>query len=180
MKKSIISLVFFLVALFPVFAQELMNEEIPEETLTLKKGNIPPAVLSAAEKIFKENTQVQWGVFPYELKNYGWVVNKEYNEPIDHYEVHMKTKDGMDVYAVFESTGELIRYRTINKNAAVPVPILNAIAKTEYKDWKVLGGTEKITDNQKKIIEHYAVKVEKGGKRKTLYYTLNGQVLANK
>ena len=133
MKKSIISLIFFLIAFFPSFAQELMNEEVPEESLTLKKGNIPPAVLKAAEQIFKGNTQVEWGVFPYELKNYGWVVNKEYNEPIDHYEVHMKTKDGTDVYAVFESTGELIRYRTINKNAAIPVTILNAIAKTRIQ-----------------------------------------------
>lgn len=180
MKKSLFSLIFFLVAFFPLVAQESMNEEVPEGSLTLKKGNIPPAVLKSAEEIFKEHTQVKWGVFPYELKDYGWVVNKDYNEPIDHYEVFMKTKDGTDVDAVFESTGELIRYKTVNKNAAVPLAIMNAIAKSPYKDWKVVKGVEKITNNQKKVVEHYTVKVEKGNQKKNLYYTLNGDLLTNK
>ena len=95
--------------MFPVMAQDLNSEAVPEESLTLKKGNIPPAVLKAADQLFQGNTQVAWGVFPYELKDYGWVVNKDYNDPIDHYEIQFKAKDGSDVFAVFESTGELIR-----------------------------------------------------------------------
>ena len=180
MKKSVISIMFFLVALFPAFAQQEINEEVPIESLTLKKGNLPPAVIKAADEIFKEHAQVQWGVFPYELKDYGWVVNKDYNEPIDHYEVHMKTNNGLDVYAIFESTGELIRYKTINKNASIPAAVAKAIAKTDYKDWKVTGGTEVIKDNQKKVIEHYSVKLEKGNQKKTLYYTLKGEALTNR
>jgi hypothetical protein len=61
----------------------------------------------------------------------------------------MKTKDGDDVFAVFESNGDLIRYRMVHKNEALPANILNAIAKTEYKDWKLVGGTEIVKANRK-------------------------------
>lgn len=181
MKKLIFSLSFLLVALFPLVAQEATeSEQVPEESLTLKKGNIPPAVLKMAEDLFKEHSQVEWGMFPYELKNYGWVVNKDYNEPIDHYEIHMKTKNGIDVFAVFESTGELVRYRTIDKNAAIPESIVAAIGKSQYKDWKIAKGTEVITDKQQNVVEHYAVKLEKGNQKKTVYYNIKGEVLTNK
>ena len=180
LNQAVISLIFFLVASFPAFAQDLMTEEVPVESLTLKKGNIPPDVLKTAEEIFKDDKQVEWGAFPYELKNYGWVVDQDYNQPIDHYEIHMKTKDGTDVFAVFESTGQLIRYRTENKNAAIPVNILDAIAKTEYKDWKIDPAVVIITNNQKKVVEHYKIKVQKGNQKKELYYTIKGERLINK
>lgn len=179
MKKSLFLISLFLVFMFPVMAQET-SEVVPEETLTLKKGNIPPTVLKAAEDLFKGSKQVAWGVFPYELKDYGWVVNTEYNEPIDHYEIHLKTADGSDAYVVIESTGEVIRYRLVKKEAPIPAPIMKSIESGPYKDWKVSGDVMLIKNNQKKIIEHYAVKLEKGGMKKTLYFTTKGEVLMNK
>ena len=178
MKNIIVSLVFFLLAFSPVVAQ-VANEEVPIERLTLKKGNVPPAVIQAADKIFKGSTQVKWGVFPYEMKDYGWVVNNNYSEPIDHYEVNLKAANGSEIFAVFESTGELIRYRTVDKNAVVPSTIRNAIARSEYKDWKITGDTEIIKCNQKKIDEHYVIKLVKGNQKKTLYYNLKGEGLTN-
>jgi hypothetical protein len=179
MKKLLFSLMVALAAFYPVFSQQV-TEEVPEESLTLKKGNIPPAVVKAAQDLFQGSTQIKWGVFPYELKDYGWVVNKNYNEPIDHYEIYLKTKNGGDVFAVLESTGELIRYRMIDKNASLPSPILKAIAKTGYKDWKIAGDTEKVTSSQKKVDDHYIVRLEKGGQKKTLYYTLKGEEVTNR
>jgi hypothetical protein len=179
MKKMLFSLMFFLVLMFPLLAQEV-SEDVPEESLTLKKGNIPPDVIKSADQLFKGSTQLKWGVFPYELKDYGWTVNKEYNEPIDHYEVYLKTSDGSDVYAVFESTGELIRYRLINKSAPVPPDIMKSVQKSQYKDWKVVGSIEKVTSNQKKIAEHFIVKLEKGNQKKNLYFTNKGDILNNK
>jgi hypothetical protein len=169
----------FLAFSFPVLAQ-MVSEEVPIENLTLKKGNIPAPIIKAAEELFQGSTQVAWGSFPYELKDYGWVVNKDYNAPIDHYEVKLVGKDGSDINAVFESTGELIRYKVINKKAPVPKPILDAIAKGEYKDWKIIGDVMRITNNQKKVVEHFAVKLEKGNEKKTLYFTAKGENLVVK
>jgi hypothetical protein len=180
MKKLVLSILSMLVIIFPLIAQQQVTEEIPVESLILKKANIPPAVSKSADSIFIGNTQVRWGVFPYELKDYGWVVNKDYNEPINHYMINLKAKDGSDIYAVFESTGQLIRYRMVNKNAIIPESIKNALAKSDYKDWKITGDTEIVKNNQKKVVEHYIVKLEKDNKKKALYYNLKGEQLTNK
>ncbi len=177
MKKSLFLLMGLMLLTFPILAQ--LSEEGPAEFLTLKKGNIPLSVLKAAEQLFQGNTQVAWGVFPYELKNYGWVVDKDYNEPINHYQIRFKAKDGSDIDAVFESTGELISSRIINKKAPVPPVIVKALEAGPYKDWKIIGDVMKINNNQKKVVEHYAVKLSKGNMTKNLYFTIKGEALIN-
>ena len=146
MKKLYVTVMLFIVLMFPMLAQviDMQSESTPVESLTLKKGNIPPAVIKTADELFKGNTQINWGVFPYELKDYGWEINKNYDQPIDHYEIHLRTVDGSNVWAVFESTGELISYRLTAKDMALPASVKAAIAKTEYKDWKMTGNTWKI------------------------------------
>ena len=131
--------------------------------------------IKTSEKLFEGSTQVAWGSFPYELKDYGWSVNKDYNEPIDHYELQLKGKNWSDIYAVFESTGELISYKVINKKAPVPRTIQDAIAKGEDKDWKIVGDVMLVKNSQRKTVEHYAVKLENGNKKKTLYFTTKGE-----
>ena len=182
MKKSLFLFMSCLVFSFPALVAQVQEqtEAVPAEVLVLKKGNIPPAVLKTAEELFKESTQVKWGMFPYQLKDYGWVVNEDYNEPINHYEILFKTKNGIDVDAVFEASGELIRYREVNKNATLPPVIMQAIGKTPYKGWKVTSGTEVVKDNQKKIVEHYIVRLDNGKQKKTLYFTREGNTLTNK
>jgi hypothetical protein len=179
MKNILITSIFLLLAFSPIIAQEV-NEEVPVERLTLKKDKVPPAVIQAANEIFKGSNQVQWGTFPYELKKYGWVVDKNYSGPVDRYEVNLKANNGSDIFAIFESNGDLIRYRTVDKNAAVPAAIRNAIAKTAYKDWKITGDTEIIKGNQKNTNEHYIIRLVKGNQKKMLYYNLRGEGLTNR
>ncbi len=179
MKRSIFYIPLLLILTVPALAQNIKDEE-PVESLFLRKGNIPAPVIAAAEQLFQGNTQVAWGSFPYELKDYGWEVNKNYNEPIDHYEIKFKGKDGSDIFAVFESTGELIKCKIVNKDAVVPKPVRTAIDKSQYKDWKIVGDIMRIKSNQKKIEEHYTVTVEKGNMRKVLYYTPDGVLLSEK
>ncbi len=161
----------------PLIAQDYTEEE-PVESLMLKKGNIPAPVLKAAEKLFEGSTQIAWGSFPYELKDFGWAVDQDYNEPIDHYEIRFKGKDGSDIYAVFESTGELIKCKIINRDAPVPKNIATALESGQYKGWKIVGDVMQIKSTQKKVDEHYAVKVEKEGKRKTIYFAPDGKLLS--
>jgi hypothetical protein len=179
MKKSLFLITLFLVFMYPVIAQvgADLTESVPEESLTLKKGNIPPQIIKAADELFRGGSQVEWGVFPYELKDYGWLVNKEYNDPIDHYEIHLKTSDGSDAYVVFESTGELISYRVSKKNAPVPASIMASIMKSPYKDWKISSDVMLIKNNQKKVSEHYAIRLANGNQKKTLYFNLMGDIL---
>lgn len=181
MKKLYWTLMFFLVLMFPTFGQSYMQDElVPVENLTLKKGNIPPAIIKTADELFKGNSQINWGIFPYELRDYGWEINKEYDQPINHYEIHLLASDGSNVWAVFESTGELISYRLTRKDMALPAAVQAAVAKSEYKDWTMTGNVWKIRNNQKKGVEHYSVTLTKGNQKKTLYFTTQGGMLMNK
>jgi|WetSurMetagenome_2_1015567.scaffolds.fasta_scaffold00166_29 hypothetical protein len=179
MKKLLFLLMALLAFSFLVPAQG-QNEEEPIESLTLKKGNIPAPVLKSAEELFKGNTQVAWGSFPYELKEFGWSVNNEYNEPIDHYEIKFKATDGSDIFAIFESTGELIKCKIVNKNAPVPKAIILAVQKSEYKDWKIIGDVMQIKSSQNKVDEHFAVKIAKDKMKKTLIYSPKGDLMTVK
>jgi hypothetical protein len=179
MKRSLILIMVLSGFIFPVRAQMDPSEE-PIETLTLKKGNIPAPVQKAAEQLFQGNTQVAWGSFPYELKDYGWLVNKDFNDPIDHYEIRFKAKDGSDIWAVFESTGELIKCKVINREAPIPVKIRTSLSAGEYKNWKIVGDVMQIKSTQKKVDEHYAVKLEKDNMKKILYYSPDGKLLTMK
>jgi hypothetical protein len=180
MKKSLFFILAFLAFAFPIMAQEMVTEEVPEENLTLKKANLPAAVVTAADKLFEGSTQIAWGTFPYQLKDYGWVVDKDYKGPIDRYEIRLTTKDGSVVNAVFESNGELVSYNLIRKNSPVPDAILVSLEKDQYKGWKIVGDVMRITNNQKKIVDHYAVKLQNGNMKKTIYFTVKGEELINK
>jgi hypothetical protein len=176
-----ISLMLVLAFITPMFSQTVIDseEQVPVENLILKKGNIPADVLKAADELFKGNTQVKWGSFPYELKDYGWIVNEDFKGPINNYEIYMKAANGSDVYAVFKPTGELVRYKTIDKNTPLPKAVQKAIANTQYKSWNIVGDTEVIKDNQNKVVEHYAVKLANGNRTKRLYFTPDGRRLTN-
>ncbi|MGB8491726.1 MAG: hypothetical protein WCE64_11780 [Bacteroidales bacterium] len=181
MKKFLFFAMILVVFAYPSQAQEReLSEDVPLEQLTLKKGNMPPAVIKAAEELFKGKTQLKYGVFPYELKKYGWEPASDYDKPIDHYEVYLRSADGTDVYAVFESTGDLIKYREVDKNVALPESILKAIANSEYKGWKVNEGTEIVKSVQNKTVDHYIVRLQNGRQKKVLYYTISGEQLINK
>ena len=179
MKSALFVVTVLLGITLPVIAQSYYDET-PVESLILKKGNIPAPVLKSAEQLFKGNTQVSWGAFPSELKDYGWSVNNDYNEPIDHYEIQFKANDGSDIYAVFESNGALIKCKIINREAVVPEKIRISLEKSQYKDWKIAGDIMQIKSTRKKIAEHYTVNVKKDNMTKSLYFSREGTLLSVK
>ncbi len=180
MKKILVMISSILVLSAPVMAQTMDLEEssVPVESLTLKKGDIPPQIIIAAQKLFEGDTQVAWGKFPYELKDYGWNVDKNAKEPITRYEIKMEAKDGSSVYAVFEPNGDLVRSKIVNNNAAVPKDIAEQIKTGEYKDWHIIGDVMLIKNNPKEIVDHYAVTIAKGNQTKTLYFKTDEEQLA--
>ena len=180
MKTTLFVLMTMLMFAFPALAQNDESEEVPMQILVLKKGTIPEPVLNTAEKLYSENIQVKWGSLPDQLKNEGWVVEKDSRQPIDRYEMLFKSKTGASVDAVFASTGDLISYREVNKSAALPFDIVKEIQKTPYGKWNILKDSEVVTDKQNSVVEHFKVKLENGKQKKTLNFTREGSLLLNK
>jgi len=177
MKKLIVTLLAFTGFLFPLLAQvdhdQRENEIIPNESLTLKKEQIPTAIVKAVQQDFATGQAFTWGKFPYVLEKYGWIVAADaVNQKPDRYEVNIKAHDGSDIYAIYSPDGTIIQSRIIRKNAALPSNVIQALGKSQYKDWKVVGDKELIRyyNTKKDVEEHYRITVEKNNVKKTISF----------
>jgi hypothetical protein len=177
MKKLIVSLLAFTGFLFPLLAQvdhdQNDNEAIPTESLILKKDQIPQAIVKAVNSDFINGEPFRWGKFPFILEKYGFVIAKgSENQRPDYYEVNIKSHDGSDIYAVYSSDGTIIESKTIRKNAALPLSVTQALAKSQYKDWTIVGDKEliKYYNSKNDIEEHFRITLEKNNVKKTVSF----------
>jgi hypothetical protein len=177
MKKLVLSILAFTGFLFPLLAQvdhdQRDNEILPVESLTLKKDQIPAAIVKAVNDDFATGQPFRWGKFPYILEKYGWVVAKDAeNQKPDRYEVNIKAHDGSDVYAVYGSDGTIIQSRIVRKNAPMPANVMQALEKSQYKGWNVVGDKEliKYFNSKADVEEHFRITVEKNNVKKTISF----------
>jgi hypothetical protein len=177
MKKLIVSLLAFTGFLFPLLAQvdhdQNDDEGIPQESLILKKDQIPAAIVKAVNSDFIKGEAFRWGKFPFVLEKYGWVIAKGMeNQKPDYYEVNIKSQDGSDIYAVYSADGTIIQSKTIRKNAALPLNVTQALAKSQYKDWTVVGDKEliKYYNSKNDVEEHFRITLEKNNVKKTVSF----------
>jgi hypothetical protein len=154
-------------------SKEMSGETFPSE----KKNDCPPRIIKASKQLFQGSTLIAWSLTPNEFKEYGLFSNNESNDPVSHYKIELRTKDGSDVVAVFKSTGELIRYNLINKNAPLPAAIRKQIKNSHYRDWKIASYTKQIKNNHKNVVEHLIVKLEKRNINKTFFFSNKGEAL---
>ena len=177
MKKLIVTLFAFMGFLFPLLAQvdhdQNENEGIPQESLILKKDQIPAAIVKAVSSDFINGEAFRWGKFPFVLEKYGWVIAKGMeNQKPDYYEVNIKAHDGSDIYAVYSPDGTIIQSKTIRKNFALPLSVTQALAKSQYKDWTIVGDKELIRfyNSKNDIEEHFRITIEKNNVKKTVSF----------
>ncbi len=177
MKKLLISLLAFSGFLFPLLAQvdhdHRVDDVIPVESLYLNKDQIPVAIVQAVRNDFSTGEAFKWAKFPYTLEKYGWVINQdEKGEKPDHYEVFIKTKEGGDVNAVYAPDGTIIESRIVNKNFSLPTVVKEALAKSQYKDWSVVGDKEiiKYYNTRNNIEQHFRVSVEKNNVKRSISF----------
>jgi len=175
MKKLIVSLIAVAGFIIPLRAQvdhdQNDNETFPKESLILKKDQIPANIVNAVNTDFSNGEAFRWGKFPFMLEKYGFVIAKgKENQKPDYYEVNIKTKDGSDIYAVYSSDGTIIQSRTIRKNAALPLTVTQALAKSQYKDWTIVGDKEliKYYNSKSDVEEHFRVTLEKNNVKKSV------------
>jgi hypothetical protein len=179
MKKLAITFGLVFAGLFPLLAQDV-DEVTPIEKEIVQKSSVPEAVIKAASVDFKDYLPAKFSTVGYKLKNYGWNANLDVPEQLDHFELHLVAKDGSYLDALYSPDGNLERYKKVIKNEAVPRPIAESIANSQYKDWTFAKDQEVITGDPREVKDHYVIKMKNGAKTKTLYFTDKGVILANK
>jgi len=183
MKKTLFGLTLLMVFMLQSFAQVdhdyNPNDRIPVVDATISKDQVPAAVLQAVNTQFDQNSPVTWSKFPYALKEYGWVYDVGASDiPLERFEVTMKTEEGNDLWAVYSAKGELIESREVSRNIAIPQSVQQALAKSQYKDWTVVGNKEIIRyyhdHDIKKAEQHFRVTVEKDNVRRSISFNFQG------
>jgi len=149
------------------------REAVVNETIT--KDQVPAAVLKAVNIRFDKNNPLTWSRFPYELKEYGWVydINTK-KQPVNHYQVTMKTATGDNFWAIYDAAGNLIQTREVSKNISLPAYVTDALGKSQYKDWKVLTDKEIIkyyhSQDGTDVEQHLRLTLEKNNVKKAVSF----------
>ena len=183
MKKLLFSVLAFLGFIFPLMAQIdhdfNTNDRVPLVNTTITKEQVPAAILNAAQTTFDLNNSATWSKFPYALKEYGWVYDVGASDiKLDRYEVTMKTKSGNDLWAVYTAKGELVETREASVNVPVPANVMQALSKSQYKDWKIVGDREIIRffhdHNNSSVEQHFRLTLEKDNVKRSVSFNFQG------
>ncbi len=183
MKKLFISILAFPAFLFPMLAQVdhdyNINDREPIVNATITKDQVPAAVVKASQTQFDMSNSATWSKFPYALKEYGWVYDVGASSiKLDRYEVTMKTKQANDLWAVYTANGELVESRETANNVPLPANIKEALSKSQYKDWKIVGDKEIIRfyrdHNNSNVEQHFRLTVEKDNVKKGISFNFQG------
>lgn len=179
MKKLLVSVLVFAGLVFPLLAQVdhdyNANDRIPVVNATITKDQVPPAVIKAVNNQFDKSNPLTWSKFPFALKEYGWVYDVGASDvKLDRYEVTMKTKENNDLWAVYSADGDLIETREMSTNVIMPPSVKEALAKSQYKDWTVVGNKEIIRyyheHNNSSVEQHFRVTVEKDKVKRSISF----------
>jgi hypothetical protein len=149
------------------------NEVVPILTSTLSKDQIPAAIVKSVNTDFAMDKPLTWSKFPFALQEYGWVYDKAAaGVKPDHYEVTMKTNNNTDLSAIYSSTGILIETKEEFTNAPLPQNVIGSLAKSQYKDWKVVGNKEviKYYHDANSVEQHFRITVENGNVRRSISF----------
>lgn len=183
MKKSMMLKVFTLLAFFPTYlsAQETeQNIELNTIEIKVTRDKVPPTVKDAVTRDFGEGTPLVWATTSSKFSTYGWEqVTDAKNQQTDAYSVHIKGKNGSNLVAVYTPDGKLIRSKETINNMGTPPAIMASLAKSDYKDWKVTKENAVIKTYGGTTSSHYAIKLERGNQKKTLYFDKDGNMVSN-
>jgi len=149
------------------------NDVVPVEGNKLTNDQVPASVLKAMTVDFALDKPETWTKFPYALKEYGWVYDKDASSVHpDRYEVRMKTPEGHDMYAVYSKEGTLIATRESFVNVPIPPPIREKLANSIYKDWTIIGNQEVIRYyyDKNSVDQHFRITVNKGDVTRTISF----------
>ena len=157
-------------------------EELPEQA-KVSKSEVPKEVTDAFYKEHDITVEPDWYRFPaYDYQNDWWDNWYEYN-PIaspyspDYYAAEF-TKDETTHKAIYHKNGKRVAtHKKLKKD--VPKPVLDAIANSMYKTWKLGKEKEEIFKDKEKM-KVYKIEVENGTQKHALFIQQDGKLLKDR
>ena len=151
MKKLVLTLAVAFVS-SATFAQETAVKKM--DAVKIGKSDVPSPVIQKAAKDFPDASPFQYYSVGETAVSKDWKVSEQVDfketEKIDHHSVKMKGKNS-NYEALYDEEGKLLMSKKVEKDVALPQPVLMAIAQ-EYP------GLSLKKDEHTKITEHGKMK----------------------
>ncbi|SHM82323.1 Putative beta-lactamase-inhibitor-like, PepSY-like [Chitinophaga jiangningensis] len=176
--KKGLTLVMLLVAV--ALGATAQDQETLLKAERIKSDQLPPEVVAAYKKKFPSAN----------LKDIVKIPTKTYKKDWEIDELHKPTGDeqyytlylsgtGMNLEALYDKKGNLIRANEVAKNVALPRTITTYIV-TNYKGYNITKDKVKRFIEPNKINADWEVTVAKGGDTKRLFFDKNGSFIKSK
>ena len=157
-------------------AEELGNPK------KVSKDEVPKDVTDAFYKVFPVTVNPSWYTFPaYDYQMDWWDNWYDYHPNASPYSPDYYAADYDDDStqhkAIYHKSGKHVA--THKKLKELPKPILDAIANSIYKTWRLGKEKEEIFRDKEKM-KVYKVEVEKGKEKHALFYQQDGKLLKDR
>lgn len=171
--KKLVSILAVAVAATTAFAQETAVKKM--DAVKITKSDVPSAVVQKAEKDFPDASPFQFYSVGETSISKDWKVSEDVDfketDKIDHYSVEMKGKNS-HYEALYDEKGKLLMSKEVQKDVALPQPVLHSIAQSYPNVAMKKDVHSKIIDHGQKK-EYYVIQMENG---KKLTYTPDGKL----
>lgn len=171
MKKAILSLALFGVALQSQAQDMLFQEKIKAES-------IPDVVVTAIEKDFPDYTVMEYDAVPIEYVDDEVYFNPDAKslEDYDTYQISMKSNEG-ELTATYDREGNLLNTTEHLKDTLLPMSVRKAVAKA-YPGWEFVKDSYNMMDYKGgKDRQRYRIVLENHGKKLRVYTNAKGKIL---
>ena len=158
------------------------NAEELENQKKVPKNEVPKEVIDAFHKEYPITVNPSWYSFPaYDYQLEWWDNWYEYHPNASPYSPGYYAADYDDDStqhkAIYHKSGKHVA--THKKLKELPKPILDAIANSIYKTWRLGKEKEEIFRDKEKM-KVYKVEVEKGKEKHALFYQQDGKLLKDR
>ena len=177
MKKSMLFGSFVMLALFPAYlsAQEI---ELPTVEVKVTQDKVPAVVKEAILNDFGESHSPVWVTRDSHFDTFDWQQSTNIdNMDVYNYSIHTKTNRGSTLDAFYTAKGQRINSIEHLKNFRPEQSVIMALQNSEYKDWVISSDflIRKVLSNGKEK-ERYAIVLQKGNEKKTVYINMHGNL----
>jgi hypothetical protein len=163
MKKLVLTLAVAL-ASSAAFAQEHAVKTM--DAVKITKSDVPGPVVQQAQKDFPDASPFQFYSVGETAVSKDWKVSEDVDfkegEEIDHYSVEMKGKNS-SYEALYDAKGKLLMSKKVEKDVAIPQPILQALNK-EYPGVGLKKDVHTKTTDHGKKKDYYVITLANGNK----------------
>lgn len=141
----------------------------------IKADQLPPEVLAAYKKKFQNANLKDIVKLPMQTYKADWQID-EVHQPTGNEEYYSLTMhgDGIDVEALYDKKGNLIRANEVATNIAMPTAVSSYIV-TNYKGYAITKDKVKRLIEPNQIQAEWEVEVVKGSDKKRLLFDKEGK-----